>query len=188
MVSLERNLYGHPLAGLRWERQLEQALSALGLEKIPNWDNMFVHRKQVLFLSVFVDDIKMDDIKMAGKQQNLAPMLKILMKSVEVDELTSFLTTCIWDALSGKANRMKQSLNNAQKCSNHVFLLEQQRKLPGWQKPHAQTGAWSYDMEGHAQKCVERYCDLANKKVEQLHKVSHPCLDDHQFKFAHKMS
>ena len=37
-------------------------------------------------------------------------------------------------------------------------------------------------MEGHAQKCVERYCEVANKKVEQLQKVSHPCLDDHQFK------
>ena len=37
-------------------------------------------------------------------------------------------------------------------------------------------------MEGHAQKCVERYCEFANKKVEQLYKVSHPCLDDHQFK------
>ena len=37
-------------------------------------------------------------------------------------------------------------------------------------------------MEGHAQKCVERCCELANKKVEQLYKVSSPCLDDHQFK------
>ena len=37
-------------------------------------------------------------------------------------------------------------------------------------------------MEGHAKKCVERYCELANKKVEQLHKVSSLCLDDHQFK------
>ena len=36
-------------------------------------------------------------------------------------------------------------------------------------------------MEGHAQKCVERYCELANKKVEQLYKVSHFCLHDHQF-------
>ena len=26
VVPLERNLYGHPLAGLRWERQFEQAL------------------------------------------------------------------------------------------------------------------------------------------------------------------
>ena len=37
-------------------------------------------------------------------------------------------------------------------------------------------------MEGHARKCVERYWELAHKKVEQLYKVSSPCLDDHQFK------
>ena len=37
-------------------------------------------------------------------------------------------------------------------------------------------------MEGHAHKCVERYCELANKKVEQLYKVSSPLLDDCQFK------
>ena len=36
-------------------------------------------------------------------------------------------------------------------------------------------------MEGHAETCVERYCELAIKKVEQLYKVSNPCLDDHQF-------
>ena len=29
-------------------------------------------------------------------------------------------------------------------------------------------------MEGHAQKCLVRYCELANKRVEQLYKVSNP--------------
>ena len=42
--------------------------------------------------------------------------------------------------------------------------------------------SWSYDMEGHAKKCVERYCELANKTTQQLYKVSTPCLDDHHFK------
>ena len=51
-------------------------------------------------------------------------------------------------------------------------------KLSGWEKPHAQTVAWSYDVEGYAKKCVERYCELANRKIEQLFKVSTPCLDD----------
>ena len=41
---------------------------------------------------------------------------------------------------------------------------------------------WSYDMEGHAKKCVERYCELVNKKAEQLYKVSSLCLDDHHVK------
>ena len=36
-------------------------------------------------------------------------------------------------------------------------------------------------MEGYV-KCVERYCELANKTTQQLYKVSTPCLDDHHFK------
>ena len=46
VVPFERNLYGHPLAGLLWERQFEEALSDLGWEKAPNWECMFAHRKQ----------------------------------------------------------------------------------------------------------------------------------------------
>ena len=45
-----------------------------------------------------------------------------------------------------------------------------------------QTSQLSYDMEGHAQKCVERYCELAHKTINQLHKVSTPCLDARQVK------
>ena len=39
-------------------------------------------------------------------------------------------------------------------------------------------------MEGHAKKCVERCCELANKTTQQLNKVATPCIDDHQFKEA----
>ena len=42
--------------------------------------------------------------------------------------------------------------------------------------------SWSYDMEGYAKNCVERYCELANKTPQQLFKVATPCLQDHQFK------
>ena len=75
MVPLDRNLYGHPLARLLWKRQFEEALLERGWEKIPNWERMFVHRKQGLFQSVYVDDSGI-----AGKKQNLAPMWKTLMK------------------------------------------------------------------------------------------------------------
>ena len=37
-------------------------------------------------------------------------------------------------------------------------------------------------MGGHAKKCVERYCELVNRKTQQLYKVSTPCIDDHHFK------
>ena len=93
-----------------------------------------------------------------------------------------FLITWIWDVLNVNANRMKLLLMNAEQCSNHEFSAGATEKLPGWEKPPAKTFAWSYDMEGHARKCVERYCELANNKVEQLCKVPSPCLDDHPFK------
>ena len=37
-------------------------------------------------------------------------------------------------------------------------------------------------MEGHAKKCVERYCELSIKTTQQLYKVSTPCIDDPYFK------
>ena len=58
VVLLERNLYSHPLARLPRERQFEEALLELWWEKIPHWECMLAHRKQWLFLSESVDDIK----------------------------------------------------------------------------------------------------------------------------------
>ena len=37
-------------------------------------------------------------------------------------------------------------------------------------------------MEGHAKKCVDRYCEITNKTTQQLYKVSTPCIDVHHFK------
>ena len=54
------------------------------------------------------------------------------------------------------------------------------KKLPFSQ--NTRIFSWSYDMVGHAKKCVERYCELANKTTQQLYKVSTPCIDDHHFK------
>ena len=86
VVPLERNLYGHPLAGLLWERQFEKILLKHGWEKVSNWECLFVHREKGLFLSVYVDDIKL-----AGKKQNIDPMWKVLNKEVDLGEPTSFL-------------------------------------------------------------------------------------------------
>ena len=47
---------------------------------------LFVHREKGLFLSVYVDDIKL-----AGKKQNIDPMWNVLNKEVDLGEPTSFL-------------------------------------------------------------------------------------------------
>ena len=40
--------------------------------------------------------------------------------------------------------------------------------------------AFEYDMSGHAQQCVERYCELADIKETTLKHAETPCIDDHQ--------
>ena len=41
VVPHERNPYGHPLAGLLWERQSEKILLKHGWEKVPDWECLF---------------------------------------------------------------------------------------------------------------------------------------------------
>ena len=86
VVLLERNLCGHPLARLLWERQFEKVLFQRGWEKVPNVDCLFLNREKGLFLSVYVDDMKL-----SGKKQNIDPMWKVLMKDVDLGEPTSIL-------------------------------------------------------------------------------------------------
>ena len=107
VVPLERNLYGHPLAGLLWERQFEKILLKHGWEKIPNWECLFVHREKGLFLSVYVDDIKL-----AGKKQNLDPMWKLLNKEVDLGEPTSFLDHVYLGCTQRQCEKSKDIVDN----------------------------------------------------------------------------
>ena len=55
-------------------------------EKVPNWECFFVNREKGIFLSVYVDDMKL-----ARKKQNIDHMWKVLMRHVDLGEPTSFL-------------------------------------------------------------------------------------------------
>ena len=59
-------------------------------------------KKQGLFLSVSVDDTKM-----AGKKQNIAPMWKKFLKTWILMNPHPFLIMYIWDVLNVNANQMK---------------------------------------------------------------------------------
>ena len=92
------------------------------------------------------------------------------MKNVDIDEPTSLGCT------------QRECKPNERIIEQYTKMFESRISALGWQKLHAQTLAWSSDMEGHAQKCIERHCELANKRTKQLYKVTNPCLDDHQLK------
>ena len=121
-----------------------------------------------------------DDIKLAGKKQNIDLMWKVLNKEVDLGEPTSFLDHVYLGCTQRKCEISKDIVDNnrtmfeSRISSGRVEKLTFPQNLP--------ISSWSYDMAGHAKKCVERYCELANKTTQQLYKVSTPRIDDHHFK------
>ena len=87
--------------------------------KIPNWECLFVHRGKGLFLSVYVDDIKL-----AGKKQNIDPMWKLLNKEVDLGEPTSFLDHVYLGCTQRQCQISKNIVDNYRTMLNREFLLE----------------------------------------------------------------
>ena len=98
------------------------------------------------------------------------------MKLVDHGEPTSFLdhVYLVWTQRECKSNK---SINEEYRKNVRITSLRQSNgkvtrseEIP---REHDlvviyTTIAWSHDMEGYSQKCSERHCELANKKVEQL--------------------
>ena len=80
---------------------------------------------------------------MAGKKQNMASMWKKLMKNVDLDEPTSFLDHVHlgWTQRECKPNEI--IVDEYRKQHESRISAGAPEKLPGWEKPHAKTLAWS---------------------------------------------
>ena len=244
---LRRNLYGHPLAGLIWEKYCQKAIFKIGFSKVPGWECLFYHAQDKLFLSVYVDDLRMAgrkpalkdmwaklnkelalepavpslgntylgcqqrpvklDDKAIGEQQEL--MLRLLKGISASSKLSHSQATEKPDApdRGAKADRLdaipnsksktktkskgKMPVSSEQQSAGREPLLtadtgEDPSQVFAWNPNHPRLykgpiQSWVYDMHGHAEGCVERYCSLAGKSAESLTKVATPCMDDHQF-------
>ena len=122
----------------------------------------------------------MDDIKLAGKKQNIDPMWKVLNKEFDLGEPTSFLDHENLECTQRQCEISKDIVDNYRTMSESRISAGETEKLPC--SENMSISSWSYDMEGHAKKCVERFCELAKRTTQQLYKVSTPCTDDHHFK------
>ena len=121
-----------------------------------------------------------DDIKLAGKKQNIDPMWKVLNKEVDLGEPTSFLDHVHLGCTQRQCEICKDIVDNSRTMFESRIFAGATENLP--YSENLRISSWSYDMEGHAKKFVERYCELANKTTQQLYKVSTSCIDDHHFK------
>ena len=75
----------------------------VGWRKVPNWECLFVHRKQGFFLSVFVDHIRM--------------VGKTLMKFVDLGEPTSFLAHVYLGCIQRECKPNESIIDQYRKCS-----------------------------------------------------------------------
>ena len=96
----------------------------------------------------------MDDIKLAGKKQNIDPMWKVLNKEVDLGEPTSFLDHVLLGMHSKTMLKNKHIVNNYRTMFESGISAVRTEKLP--YSENLRISSWSYDMEGHAKKCVER--------------------------------
>ena len=129
-----------------------------GWEKIPNWECLFVHRGKGLFLSVYVDDIKL-----AGKKHNLDPMWKVLNKEVDMGEPTSSLDHVYLGCTQRKCEISKDIVDNYRTMFESRISAGGLEKLPFPQ--NLRISSWSYDMAGHAKKCVEHIVSWRTRRL-----------------------
>ena len=116
--------------------------------------NVFSYREEGLFFSVYVDDIKL-----AGKTQNINPMWKLLNKEVDLGEPTSLLDHLYLGCTQRQCQMSKDIVDNYRAMFESRVFVERTEKLPCSES--LRISSWSY---------------------QQLYEVSTPCIDDHHFK------
>ena len=210
VCRLRLNLYGHPLAGLYWEKHCQKSIFGAGFEKVRGWECLYVHRQMKLFLSVYVDDFKM-----AGNKDNLNKMWKILQKTLdleppvpmngnvylgctqkdmeppekEVQEKSELFDRLLSGKSTGKpvqglsddepTRPTERGVGDTSKSNKSSKKKNKNPKVAVGKKNAAVRG-YHYDMQGHAQQCVERYLELSGKSLSSLKPVATPCIDEHQ--------
>ena len=107
-------------------------------------------------------------------------MWKLLSKEVDLGEPTSFVDHENLGCTQRQCEISKDIVDNYRTMFESRISAGRTEKLP--YSDNLRISSWSYDMEGHAKKCVQRYCELAHRATQQLFQVSTPCIDDHHFK------
>ena len=93
------------------------------------------------------------------------------MKGVDLEEPTSFLDHVYLVCTQRECQISKDIVDNYRSMFESRISVRGTEQLPGTKatgKTDAETvSSWSYDMEGPAKRCVERYCELAKKTTQE---------------------
>ena len=126
------------------------------MRKVPTWECLYVHNKLGLLLSVYVDDIKM-----TGKKQNMDSLWKLLQEENDPEHPTPII-----DQVYSGCTQREAKVDPRAVQFNTVLFKKLATRRGAAEKierniiySFEQITAWSYDMQGLAEKCVERYCE-----------------------------
>ena len=104
---------------------------------------------------------------MTQKFACLDPMLKLPKKRSLFGEPTSFLDHVYLGCTQRKCEISKDIVDNYRTMVESRISARVAEKLPFLQ--NLRISSWSHDMEGHAKKCVERHCELA-QSINSMHR------------------
>ena len=104
-----------------------------------------------------------DDIKLAGKKQNIDTMWKLLNKEVDLGDPTSFFDHVYLGCAQRQCEISKDIVDNYSTMFESRISAGGTEKLPC--SENIRFSSWSYDMEGHAKKCVERYVSWQTRRL-----------------------
>ena len=103
-----------------------------------------------------------DDIKLAGKTQNINPMWKVLNKEVDLGEPTSILDHVSLGCTQRECEKSKEIVDSYRNVFESRISAGTNDNLPLCRHSDANIYTWFFDMEGHA----------AVQKL-QLHALNH---------------
>ena len=121
-----------------------------------------------------------DDINWLERNKTLIRYVKYSIKKLIWENQHHSLIMYTWGCTQRQCEISKDIVDSYRTMFESRLSSGATGKLP--YSENLRISSWSYDMEGHAKKCVEQYCELTNKTTQQLFKVSTPCIDDHHFK------
>ena len=150
---LERHLFVHPLAGLLWERSLEEGLlqESLGKKGTQLGMSSCSQTSSTRFLSVYVDGKKK-----AGRKASSAPTWLKLKKKIDIEEPTPRFDQ-LYSGCTQRESVTKESdvkINSDLLAKITTADTEAKPKIKN--RENGKVVTWSYDMRGHAEKCVEQ--------------------------------
>ena len=139
VVLLERNLYGHPLAGLLREGQIEDALSETWMGEN---SELGMHVRFIANKGYFCQHMCMTS-KWLESKQHMAPMWKKLMKHVDIDGPTSFLDYVHLGCTQRECKPNETIFEQHTKMFESRISAGATEKLPGWGPDHVWPDVWT---------------------------------------------